>query len=603
MFGRIRDMALAGRRLRRAQWSALVTGLVAWGCNAEPGPGSDSTTHFWDTCSADIECGSGEQCVCGRCSHECEDDDACVGVDVQCVGSLPALKCDPPNNVCAPSSALKVPQEQDPDASIVEVSSSSSAGFETATDAGISTTASPTSGTTGEPAGVSTQAIETSSVAADRTDVSTANTDAVSSGAELSSTREATLSSQTSSEDASGETGALAPVMTLEEKYAAWGTPWSQWIGARPESATGCELNSIDLGESGGCIARWGCTEHTYDVTCSPEDDGAFSCSCDYPGMTGTTGYFSSIVFTTDPAIACEAGLAACTTADTQRECVSQVPEFSSTGYTCELTSLCTFTAQPSGVEVTDYFFRSARCSDQDGSSLCRCSGVNLDRSYVVQDVSGEAACVAAQGLCNVDPQPQTWQHAECMDEVQVYDGLYELCMGERTCPLLGELSEQATALSQLRYSTQCSQNPDGELDCVCYNGFGVLQWVETRSAGKESCFDALELCQHSEDIVFASAPECASKKGDVQLDTCGRSSSCRTTGTFQGTTLEFTFEVNVGCDLRPDSDTWGCHCEGGRYESYAEFDGDTDPAEICTQYQTTCQAELEFGLEYTDVP
>lgn len=597
MFGRIRSMALAGRVWRRAPWTALVLGFVALGCNADPGPGSDSTTHFWDTCSADAECGSGELCVCGRCSHECDDDDACVGVDVQCVGSLPALKCDPPNNVCAPSSALKVPQEQDPDASIVEVSSSSSAGFETEMDAGISTTASPTSGTPSE--SIPTLSVAPSSEVAERTDSATVRTDAVPSAAELPVTEDLTPSTETSSEVTAGETGALAPVMTFDEKYATWGMPWTNWNGDKPAPATDCELAEAS-GDEINCDARWECAEHDYRVSCSQYYlEGAWTCSCAY-GTNDTAQSLSSRVVTSDPSTACEAGLAACTTLEADRQCINQPPEIVDDFYSCEWEHQCSYVAEPSGVAVSDSLPARGWCIEDDGHSVCQCDGLDTTRTYLVHDAIGDHACEVAQEVCDSDSQPQTWHHPECVDEVYA-EG--DSCGVYRTCPLVGEVSSQVDALSALDFSSSCRRTQDGDLECTCSNDLGELTWLDPRSAGIERCFSAVDLCQHSDEIVFDVQSVCGGSSGEVTPDNCRHFVSCTTAGTYRGLALQFTTRVTLICSSLPESDRWSCYCFDGADVTSTELESASSESDVCAQHQPTCLSQLELGLPVVSAP
>lgn len=583
---------------RRAQWAALAFGFVFLSCSADPGAGNDSTTHFWETCGADAECGSHEQCICGRCTKACEADDNCIGADLQCVGSLPALECDPPHKVCAPTSALKVPEDQELDASLVDASPSASVTPETKADAGISTTGAVASETTAEISDVSTPVREASSQDASAAAVPmTASTDEVSSFFDQSSTREPTSSPELSSEVSVGETDALAPLPTPEEKYATWGTPWWMWDGAKPEPVTGCELTRSSVDES-ECTARWECAEHTYDVACSKGTGDGWGCGCSYPGMPGTQGYFFSSVYTADPTTACQVGLAACTTIETERECVNQPPEYIDDYYSCEWERLCTIVTESPDIVASDSG-RGGHCIDDDGFSLCWCDGPNVSRTYVVHDAIGEAACDALHGVCDADLQPQTWQQPDCVDDVQRPG---ETCQIQRTCPLLGELPGDITALSQLRALSQCSVNQDGELECFCNTDFGELKWLETRPAGTERCLDALDMCQHSEDIVFDSEPVCGGAHGETKVDDCWRSIPCTTTGTYQGVELKFTTGMQLGCSQPARGGPWDCYCNAGKHSSFAEFDGPTE-LDVCAQYEPTCLPQVEFGLPVVDVP
>lgn len=85
--------------------------------------GTDSSTHFWDTCSDDAECGPGAECVCGRCTSLCEWDSDCREKGTACVGASERLDCSSRALICVPdeehTNSIGV------DASVVDVDASS----------------------------------------------------------------------------------------------------------------------------------------------------------------------------------------------------------------------------------------------------------------------------------------------------------------------------------------------------------------------------------------------------------------------------------------------------------------------------------------------
>lgn len=598
-FGRVRlDATDAAAGSRWVSAATLALTLLVTACGSDPGAGNDSTTHFWETCAADSECSSGNQCICGRCTQECDADESCAGVEAQCVAKLPALECEPPTKICAPESALQVNREQQvPDASLADQVGVGSETSAAVTDAGTATTLPQPMSSTASPA--SSAASSDTSAELPNTD-SLISIDAATTSAEVVTSAADGSSAASSSALTDGETPALVPVLTPEQRYATRGTPWWMWLGAKPEQATDCELVFSTNPSEVDCKARWACAERNYDVACSKHTEDQWGCGCSYPGMIGTTGYFPSIVLTSDPATACEAGLAACTTIETERECVNQDPVYLDDDYYCEWERRCTYEAEPSGVAVKSSSPNGGRCIDDDGFSLCWCDGPNLNRTYVVQDATGDDVCEAAQAVCDVDLQPQAWQHAECIDEIQAYG---ESCQMARSCPLLGELSDRVTALAQLRASSQCMLNQEGELECRCTNDFGELNWIEPRPAGTQRCLDAVDMCEHFEAIEFDPEYTCGEARGEATLDNCWRAVPCTTTGTYRGVELQFTTYVTNGCNLSAQGGPWSCYCNAGRNESHAEFEETTNGSEVCAQYEAACISQLEFGLPVVDIP
>lgn len=91
-----------------ARWLAIVTvytavwGIVACGSQSDPG---DSSTHFWQTCDADEECGDNYQCLCGRCTESCNRSNDCRAPQAACIAVTGLGECRLEGNVCAAPTA------------------------------------------------------------------------------------------------------------------------------------------------------------------------------------------------------------------------------------------------------------------------------------------------------------------------------------------------------------------------------------------------------------------------------------------------------------------------------------------------------------------
>lgn len=100
-------------RKNNPSWARLLA-IVAvcaagWGfvaCGAQHDPG-DSSTHFWQTCNADEECGENYQCLCGRCSESCNRPADCSTPQAVCIAASALAECSLEGNVCATQTAIK----------------------------------------------------------------------------------------------------------------------------------------------------------------------------------------------------------------------------------------------------------------------------------------------------------------------------------------------------------------------------------------------------------------------------------------------------------------------------------------------------------------
>ncbi|HEX2731595.1 MAG TPA: hypothetical protein VHM70_08325 [Polyangiaceae bacterium] len=81
-------------------------GAMAFACGSEADPGGDSSTHFWRECSADEQCGSDLQCLCGHCSNACNRATDCADPTAVCVSAQDDLACSLGGNLCALGESL-----------------------------------------------------------------------------------------------------------------------------------------------------------------------------------------------------------------------------------------------------------------------------------------------------------------------------------------------------------------------------------------------------------------------------------------------------------------------------------------------------------------
>lgn len=76
--------------------------LVGLSCGARKDPGTDGSTHFWDSCARSSECGSARECVCGRCTTECQSSNECAPAGATCVPASTRLDCAVNQLICTP---------------------------------------------------------------------------------------------------------------------------------------------------------------------------------------------------------------------------------------------------------------------------------------------------------------------------------------------------------------------------------------------------------------------------------------------------------------------------------------------------------------------
>lgn len=112
---------------------AAVWSMVACGAQHDPG---DSSTHFWRTCADDEDCGDDYQCLCGRCTEECNRADDCNAPQAECVAAARLEECSLQGNVCAAPEASEEHADagDEPSESTTTDNSASDAGGETTSD-------------------------------------------------------------------------------------------------------------------------------------------------------------------------------------------------------------------------------------------------------------------------------------------------------------------------------------------------------------------------------------------------------------------------------------------------------------------------------------
>lgn len=565
---------------------ALTVGMGLGACGANGDPGTDSTTHFWETCDADEECGAGAACICGYCTWSC--DDSCAVAGAQCVNASVVIECEHPTQVCVPEAVL-LQRAPSIDASVVGA---------TTGDASVNPESempitSDEAGTA-EPMGATTNL--TTNPPTDET-VTFEGTGDDTSGQDqgVATTSESAFTTDTTSTDSeNGETAGLAP--PLLKDYLTAGTSWDSWRGDRLQAASGCQVQAF-LAESDRCSYGVGCNEHGYQVACS-DAGGVWDCQCSYPEMTSLSGFVSFSTTAPDSSTACEATFQACTTPAEKYDCTVTPMSTESTEYACQWQQSCTMGSPASEAEVTDGAY-TGHCTAGDGFSLCTCEGSNWDRTYVIEEVPSSEACDVARQACRAAPDPVTWQKPDCVDDVRT-EG--QQCQVERSCPLVAELSSQVTALSKLSSSSWCNLEGANQL-CSCENDNGRLHWINAPPGGTEECVAALDVCQRSSEIEFEGGPQCRSTSGMDELGACSRKERCVSSGTFDDQLMTFIMDIEVGCSRSNDADDWSCSCTAGSRSASATRNGSVNVADACTQQLSDCRALVEFDLDAIEVP
>jgi hypothetical protein len=563
----------------------ILLGLTA--CGAQSDPGSDSTTHFWQTCIDDAECGTLEQCFCGRCTRECRDTRDCSGSDVECVATGTVLTCAREFTVCAP-------QSQVPGSAVASVDASVSP-FEEPESA-IETT--PVNGTAESGTGADVEGAQSGSEA----DVEGMET----AGSGLTEAAGTEFGAETSSLDAPStalvdpaDEAATSDAMTpTQGDYIPLGVEWWRWASDKTEAASDCTL-LMGEASAASCAYSWQCAERNYGVECHAEEDGsAYSCYCNNPTF-GESGYFAYLVPTDAPTSACPAAFEACTTAPQPGECHARIlpPEETEVYYRCQWVSECT-TATSSGLEVAHLFPRRGQCSDENGTTYCGCEGLNLARGYMVSEAEGAEACELAAAACDADELPAEWYYPECTNSI-IVDSASQCFVG-RDCPIVGDLSSRVSALARLAARAQCYVADAGDLTCTCSNAHGTLNWAQPGPMGVVACSDALDLCERAQEIEF-SVPACAPMMRENTATSCSETYVCTSSGELDGETLLYTNYLAINCNS--EFDGWRCACQAGEKQLLTLLDASLTPEQACEQYMNTCELELTFTPDLVPLP
>lgn len=105
--------------MKRSIELTAILGIVAsLACGSRIRGGTDGSTHFWDTCAEDAECGSNSECICGRCTIECTASDQCSTGGTTCVAVANVLACTRDELVCVPNDVLPETSGGEADASV-----------------------------------------------------------------------------------------------------------------------------------------------------------------------------------------------------------------------------------------------------------------------------------------------------------------------------------------------------------------------------------------------------------------------------------------------------------------------------------------------------
>lgn len=563
--------------VRRASVLAAAVGISACGTSSDPG--SDSTTHFWRTCGRNSECGADQLCICGYCTHECEAARECEALASQCVALEQVLSCEREEKACVPNSV------------IAERASTSDA-FVGSSDAGSSQLDS--SGSPPDASLISTNDDQTSYAFGETSAPVTTSfvTSAASSMPVVDGTSVAAAS------DGGVETVVGTP--TLETPMPNFiaepgANSWQAWSLEQPKAATDC-APALTESDAESCDFSWQCAEREYAVHCSTRESEAGSeCACYQPGSSGTINYFFAVP-TRNTATACRAAFDACTTPHAEQSCSLRIlpPDEVEYGYSCEWQTGCTSSAEAFELQVAAMVARSGICVEKDGYSFCTCSTTNLQRSYVVPGVTGDAACQQAAAACETDDIPTEWFHHPCETTAEPVVG-EQACELHRNCPLSTEVSADVFGVANIHTATECHPTESGDLDCVCSKDLAELQWTQPAAEARTACDDGIDLCERVDEIAFAE-PSCGEITRSTSVDSCWTSETCTSVGTLDERQWLFDAYVGVNCMRGVGNAPWSCLCVAGSAVSTTELASAFSGSEVCEQHLAACRPQLTFA-------
>lgn len=560
----------------------LMLLLAVSACGASIDPGSDSTTHFWITCSTDAECSGDNTCICGRCTEHCTSDAQCSARNVECMAATSALSCDLGELVCAPTNFrveatvsgdvdASTPAESDADSgSAVSLTDDSSVGNETERER------SEAGGASLIPQGANDDT--TTSTSAD----TAPNDDSAQPAAP-----------ETNAEQASpSETQASSLPFPLSA-YASMSTAWSTWTGS-PGVPSDCRPMST-LSDDQLCQIQWTCDDNDYLVSCMANEPDEWECLgyWDIDVDLLRTNYLTLRLQSSNSESACLAASSAYMSPRADQQCVVNYrsPETVDEGYACQWEEECS--TQVNSTTLTMAGSRHGRCFAAGDDYVCQCDGVGMNRSYIIAALDDKDACALARATCETDETPTNWIEADCTSDSTPFTG-NESCRLERTCPITAPVSERVSAFSLLRDEVSCDD--DGNVRaCRCEGDLGSMNWSEAPQVDSESCNDALDVCERAGDITFPGVPECTAYFNDETDRTCSRKWQCRATGMLNQRELEFTEVVEVSCEDDPAGESWLCTCNAGTSETTAVVEDSLGGSDACDQEFTQCQAKLNF--------
>lgn len=557
----------------------LALGAILSGCGAQVGPGNDSTTHFWQECVTDSECGTGSSCFCGRCSTNCGGDSECDAQAV-CRSAALLLDCEESDYICVHKTALP---------------SDSFASDEPAV-------ASDDPVVPLTPVAISS---ETEGDGTDNEASSTSETHTTSVNLAASAGTSEAAAAPTSDETSGVSGPMLQP--DPDQTYASWSVPWSRWVGTGPQAATGCQMSYTEAAP-GHCRQEWQCNEHDTNVVCGSDLNGGWDCGCQFFGLSEPSTDLSFSLDAADEAAACQTAFAVCTSPEPDAaQCTMQFlpPEELEPYYECQWKDDCgavTSDAQSGGSLLLTGF-----CFPFDGYSICWCDSVSSDRSYIVTGASGNAACAATKAACTSAMEPEAWLPGECQTSAQQVSDTGE-CQGQLICPLTGEISPELTALTRLATWNSCWERGDGTgRTCRCSSDtgrfYGELQWLEPEPLSVALCVNTLDVCDRAEEIVFDSEPVCVASAEEAIENHCSRTSHCTNAGLFDEQELIFEAEVGVACEQSANGEPWRCSCGAGGQFDTAELEGELTSVAACDQQFAACLRDLAFNLPDQQIP
>ncbi|HEX5101680.1 MAG TPA: hypothetical protein VFV94_19345 [Polyangiaceae bacterium] len=345
-----------------------------------------------------------------------------------------------------------------------------------------------------------------------------------------------------------GTTG-LAGAMSAAGTSSAGGTPGL----VVPD---GCGLVN-EHATSLYCSAELSCDDDHVTVSCTPQDSGAWLCSCS-DGSTSTMFEFPE----TTGMPTCSITAKACRHPELLTGEETCVLDDEPTASDCVATDTCRREHLLDGVRLETKTEWKASCELLTDTAYAFCScGAPSKIDYHLAGERFSAGCKFLDPLCRgAEPTPKSdW---DCTTDFEDAGPGYG-CHSGKTCVQAVALEDGSGLDFWQSYNLNC-RSTDGHTRCTCEDITGREKLTLSIGISADdigACQVTMDACSGVEALELADMPECTATKDETTVDYCERLLDCTEDGVTARTQVTALTRIGASCSHR-ENGKWLCNCK-----------------------------------------